>query len=158
MEKELEYYGGDGWYSFTLRKGDVIEIRYGEYDAKKRFTNTVEAIEFYDSIKDLKFAWLIRESGFSELIEGHQIKPINTMKNTKTLFDQAIEIIEGGEMPYMFFIKHYFKPQVQFFFSVVKNECTVGDRDGAILYTRLLLARELWNDGQEKYWKAGLFK
>jgi hypothetical protein len=26
------------------------------------------------------------------------------------------------------------------------------------LYTRLLLARELWNDGQEKYWKQGLFK
>ena len=74
MKKELKYYGGDGWYSFTLRKGDVIEVRYSDSDFKKRFTNTVEAIEFYDSINDSKFAWLIRESGFSELIEGHQIK------------------------------------------------------------------------------------
>lgn len=74
MKKELEYYGGNGWDSFFLGKGDVIEVRYSEDEIKKIFTNTVEAIYFYDSISDEKAAWHIRPSGFSELIEGHQIK------------------------------------------------------------------------------------
>ena len=74
MKKELEYYGGNGWDSFTLGKGDVIEVRYGEDDIKKTFTDSLEAIHFYDSINDIKFAWHIRESGFAELIDGHQLK------------------------------------------------------------------------------------
>lgn len=92
------------------------------------------------------------------------------MKKTKTLFDQAIEIIEaGGKINEFLLIKNHDKDEVKFFkasmFAVgIYEAMYLAMLDGNIdnvkifTYTRLLLARELWNDGQEKYWKQGLFK
>ncbi len=92
------------------------------------------------------------------------------MKKTKTLFDQAIEIIEaGGKINEFLLIKNHDKDEVKFFkaamfASGIYEAMYLAILDGNIenikifTYTRLLLARELWNDGQEKYWKAGLFK
>jgi hypothetical protein len=87
------------------------------------------------------------------------------MKKTKTLFDQAIEIIEEGKSPLQFL--HFVVEDKQvFFFRSCVSPYHSSEVDGyddedkyfISLYTRLLLARELWNDGQEKYWKQGLFK
>ncbi len=92
------------------------------------------------------------------------------MKKTKTLFDQAIEIIEaGGKINEFLLIKNHDKDEVKFFkaamfASGIYEAMYLAMLDGNIdnvkifTYTRLLLARELWNDGQEKYWKQGLFK
>lgn len=92
------------------------------------------------------------------------------MKKTKTLFDQAIEIIEaGGKINEFLLIKNHDKDEVKFFkaamfASGIYEAMYLAILDGNIenvkifTYTRLLLARELWNDGQEKYWKQGLFK
>ena len=88
------------------------------------------------------------------------------MKKPKTLFDQAIEIIEGGGMPYGYLLANLKKEQHLFMekvFSCTKNDFLEDNEGGMMsniprLYTRLLLARELWNDGQEKYRKQGLFK
>ena len=87
------------------------------------------------------------------------------MKKPKTLFDQAIEIIEAGMFPYGFLFakredeQHIFMQEV---FRCDINEFMEDNEGGMMsniprLYTRLLLARELWNDGQEKYWKQGKF-
>lgn len=87
------------------------------------------------------------------------------MKNPKTLFDQAIEIIEaGGDV--LSFLNKSRGNQSKFLLRVFM--CSMYDWMDSIdwskkytdefTYTRLLLARELWNDGQEKYWKQGLFK
>jgi hypothetical protein len=102
------------------------------------------------------------------------------MKKPKTLFDQAIEIIEaGGKINEFLLIKNHDKDEVKFFkaamfASGIYEAMYLAILDGNIeninienikienikifTYTRLLLARELWNDGQEKYWKQGLFK
>lgn len=92
------------------------------------------------------------------------------MKKTKTLFDQAIEIIEaGGKINEFLLIKNRDKDEVKFFkaamfASGIYEAMYLAILDGNVenikifTYTRLLLARELWNDGQEKYWKQGLFK
>ena len=80
------------------------------------------------------------------------------MKKTKTLFDQAIEIIEAGVHPYGLFANNLKSKQWRFFIRVIKSEDDEDKPYIISLYTRLLLARELWNDGQEKYWKQGLFK
>ncbi len=88
------------------------------------------------------------------------------MKKTKTLFDQAIEIIEGGGNIERFIDKNFKRKELTFLYDctyphdhseiyIVPNQ---SDTWEIKLYTRLLLARELWNDGQEKYWKQGLFK
>ena len=90
------------------------------------------------------------------------------MKKTKTLFDQAIEIIEGGGDVKTLLNNCPEDDQYKFFEQTV---CPISFYEACTLlplvsyeiyninvYTRLLLARELWNDGQEKYWKAGLFK
>lgn len=84
------------------------------------------------------------------------------MKKTKTLFDQAIEIIEAGGEPFTLLMREYDSEQHTFYrdttrarkgdYGLLDNYCSEN------FYTRLLLARELWNDGQEKYWKQGLFK
>lgn len=74
MKNELEYYGGFGWMDVLLKNGDVIEIRYGKNDITKTFTDTLNAIKYYDSINDTKAAWQISENGFSELIEAHTVK------------------------------------------------------------------------------------
>jgi hypothetical protein len=91
------------------------------------------------------------------------------MKKTKTLFDQAIEIMEaGGEINEFLLIKNHDKDEVKFFkaamfASGIYEAMYLAILDGNIenikifTYTRLLLARELWNDGQEKYWKQGKF-
>ena len=91
------------------------------------------------------------------------------MKKPKTLFDQAIEIIDAGHSPCRFLLDNVNHYQHQFFSDATRPY--INDNDGEeyndlspaggfdlIIYTRLLLARELWNDGQEKYWKQGLFK
>ena len=91
------------------------------------------------------------------------------MKKTKTLFDQAIEIIEAGGSPYTLIVTNLSNPQIVFFTATTSpyledepnieyNDLRDGGGFDLIIYTRLLLARELWNDGQEKYWKQGLFK
>ena len=84
------------------------------------------------------------------------------MKKTKTLFDQAIEIIEAGGSPFSLLMNQYDSKQHNFFSDTTRGRIfdleDVFDFSDTTLYTRLLLARELWNDGQEKYWKAGLFK
>jgi hypothetical protein len=92
------------------------------------------------------------------------------MKKPKTLFDQAIEIMEaGGKINEFLLIKNHDKDEVKFFkaamfASGIYEAMYLAILDGNIenikifTYTRLLLARELWNDGQEKYWKQGLFK
>ncbi len=87
------------------------------------------------------------------------------MKKTKTLFDQAIEIIEAGGMPYGLLFKNKDSDQHLFMQKVFLHTVSdfIEDHCGGMynnlpkLYTRLLLARELWNDGQEKYWKQGKF-
>lgn len=85
------------------------------------------------------------------------------MKKPKTLFDQAIEIIEAGGDVYDLLLKQFDSKQHCFFndttrFRYGDIECGLWEFGLTIIYTRLLLARELWNDGQEKYWKQGLFK
>lgn len=84
------------------------------------------------------------------------------MKKTKTLFDQAIEIIEKGGSPFLLLNKEYDSKQHNFFSDTTRGRMddkgNIYDYSDGTLYTRLLLARELWNDGQEKYWKQGLFK
>jgi hypothetical protein len=91
------------------------------------------------------------------------------MKKPKTLFDQAIEIMEaGGKINEFLLIKNHDKDEVKFFkaamfASGIYEAMYLAILDGNIenikifTYTRLLLARELWNDGQEKYWKQGKF-
>ena len=84
------------------------------------------------------------------------------MKKTKTLFDQAIEIIEAGGDVYDLLLKQFDSKQHCFFNDTTRGRMddkgNIYDYSDGTLYTRLLLARELWNDGQEKYWKQGLFK
>ena len=84
------------------------------------------------------------------------------MKKTKTLFDQAIEIIEAGGDVYDLLLKNFDSKQHRFFSDTTRFrygdiECGLWEFGFTIIYTRLLLARELWNDGQEKYWKQGKF-
>ena len=83
------------------------------------------------------------------------------MKKTKTLFDQAIEIIEAksNEFATTFLCNNIDAKEFKFYRDSLGNVKSIFDNDYYLIrYTRLLLARELWNDGQEKYWKAGLFK
>lgn len=88
------------------------------------------------------------------------------MKKTKTLFDQAIEIIEGGGDCSSLIIKKQNSKEAMFYFittraSFYEELVWLNSIDYEeyldFLYTRLLLARELWNDGQEKYYDQGLF-
>ena len=90
------------------------------------------------------------------------------MKKTKTLFDQAIEIIEGGG-DVKILLNNCPEDDQYLFFEQTVCPITFYEAHSLLpivyeaqyminVYTRLLLARELWNDGQEKYWKAGLFK
>ena len=84
------------------------------------------------------------------------------MKKTKTLFDQAIEIIEaGGEIEvYETILINFVCATVQPYNMKEYDYFCYVDRTEILEhhYMNLLLARELWNDGQEKYWKQGLFK
>ena len=83
------------------------------------------------------------------------------MKKTKTLFDQAIEIIENksNELATTFLCNNIDAKEFKFYRASLGYVGSIWDDDYYVIrYTRLLLARELWNDGQEKYWKQCLFK
>lgn len=82
----------------------------------------------------------------------------------KTLFDQAIEIIEAGgsESQLNILLNNKCNSFEMNFYRVTVGIDSISDISDDYFYDirllRLLLARELWNDGQEKYWKQGLFK
>lgn len=88
------------------------------------------------------------------------------MKKPKTLFDQAIEITEAGGNYKEIIPNNKHTKEFQFMFSAFMQYpidtyllCSLTEPEyKTFFYARLLLARELWNDGQEKYWKQGLFK